>query len=115
MSHSMPVKADELLAVCGENIRDRVAVRDAAGARTMRKTVAAFNALHGTDLTESQGWQFMEVLKIARSSQGGHCLDDYIDGAGYAALAGEAAAAEELDRRFEPRECHLGDPVQGVR
>lgn len=33
----------------------------------------------------------MELLKIARRKLGAHNLDDYIDGAGYAAVAGEIA------------------------
>lgn len=33
----------------------------------------------------------MEVLKIARRLNGAHNLDDYIDGAGYAGVAGEIA------------------------
>lgn len=33
----------------------------------------------------------MEALKIARRQAGGHNPDDYIDGAGYAACAGEIA------------------------
>lgn len=33
----------------------------------------------------------MELLKIARRCLGAHNLDDYIDGAGYAACAGEIA------------------------
>lgn len=105
------VKAESLLETASTVVRDRVCVRDADGQRTMRKTVIAFNTLHGTDLTESQGWQFMEILKIARSSQGEFCIDDYLDGAGYAALAGEAAASEDADRKFEPRDCNIHDPT----
>lgn len=34
----------------------------------------------------------MELLKIARRMAGAHNIDDYVDGAGYAACAGEIAA-----------------------
>lgn len=61
------------------------------GERGMSKVVAAFNALEGTSLTEVQGWQFMVLLKLMRSSQGLPLLDNYVDMANYAALAGEAA------------------------
>ena len=72
---------------------DRASTYDAPeGERSMGKTVAAFNALTGHDLTEQQGWQFMELLKIARSNQGAYRADCFVDGAAYAALAGEAAA-----------------------
>src|SRR6266851_4948692 len=37
----------------------------------------------------------MELLKIARRLSGAHNLDDYIDAAGYAAIAGEIAANAE--------------------
>lgn len=33
----------------------------------------------------------MELVKIARRMSGGHNIDDYVDGAGYAAVAGEIA------------------------
>lgn len=33
----------------------------------------------------------MELLKIVRSNQGGYRADSFVDGAAYAALAGEAA------------------------
>ena len=61
----------------------------------MAACVAAFNALEGQALTERQGWAFMQVLKLARagaSARNGRLnIDDYIDGAAYAALAAEAA------------------------
>jgi len=66
----------------------------------MARAVRAFNALEGTELTESQGWKFMQVLKLARSAHGALNLDDYVDGAAYAGLAGEAAAAEALEPRL---------------
>lgn len=73
----------------------RAAERDQPnGERTMVRCVAAFNVMFGHRLTEEQGWQFMELLKMARASGGGFKLDDYVDGAAYAALAGEAASRE---------------------
>ena len=38
--------------------------------------------------------QMMTLMKIARTMSGEHNPDDYIDGAGYQACAGEIAAAE---------------------
>jgi hypothetical protein len=65
------------------------------GERSMGKTVAAFNIIHGTSLTEEQGWSFMVLLKQVRSASGGKLkMDNYEDGAAYAALQGEAAARE---------------------
>jgi hypothetical protein len=76
---------------------DRAKSRDTPeGERSMRRCVEAFNALEGTNLTEAQGWRFMAVLKLARATAGSFNLDDYVDGASYMALAGEAAA-KKLD------------------
>lgn len=85
--------ATDVLVQAGDAIDDRAALRDATvtGERSMARTVAAFNALYGTALTEVQGWQFMQILKLARAATGKPHLDDYVDGAAYAALAGEAA------------------------
>lgn len=89
--------AAQILTAAAEDIGQRAALRDQpAGERSMGRTVAAFNALHGTTLTEVQGWQFMALLKHARSTGGKHHPDDYQDGAAYTALAGEAAAHEGL-------------------
>lgn len=65
-----------------------------SGERSMRKTVAMFNIYSGLSLTEEQGWHFMEILKMVRSSQGNFKLDNYVDGCSYASLAGEAAARD---------------------
>ena len=62
------------------------------GERSMGRTVKAFAALTDIQLTEEQGWLFMEVLKQVRSLQGKFKADNYEDLAGYAALRGEAAA-----------------------
>lgn len=79
--------------------------------RSMAATVSAFNALEGAHLTEAQGWRFMQVLKLARAAaserNGTHHMDDYLDGAAYAALANEAAehaaqAAQLSGARTDP-------------
>ena len=62
------------------------------GERSMERTVKAFAALTDIQLTEEQGWLFMEVLKQVRSLQGKFKADNYEDLAGYAALRGETAA-----------------------
>ena len=70
--------------------------------RSMAACVAAFNALEGTQLTERQGWAFMQVLKMTRAAatarNGRYNADDYLDGAAYAALGGEAAQAEHCSQ-----------------
>lgn len=81
-----------ILSEASRCISNRAAERDTESERSMAATVAAFNAMFGTSLTEVQGWQFMELLKMSRSRGGAFRLDDFVDGAAYAALAGEAAA-----------------------
>jgi hypothetical protein len=41
----------------------------------------------------------MELLKVARRLRGAFNIDDYVDGAGYAAVAGEIAAAKEAEQQ----------------
>lgn len=90
---STAVTAGDLLAQAQTAIANRADVRDLPnGERSMARTVAAFNALHGTTLTEVQGWHFMALLKLARATAGKTHLDDYTDLAAYGALAGEAAS-----------------------
>jgi len=74
-------------------MQDRATSRDTPeGERSMGRCVKAFNAMFGTELTETQGWQFMELLKMVRSVGGEFRLDDFTDGVAYAALAGECEA-----------------------
>lgn len=88
------MKAFDILSQAAAEQSQRATFYDAPqGERSMAKTVAMFNVLHGTQLTEVQGWQFMEILKMVRSSQGALRVDNFIDSASYASLAGEAASA----------------------
>lgn len=76
------LKASELLAERGKQY-------DGSGKeRSMASTVAAFNAVYGTNLTEQQGWHFMILLKMVRQRAGGH-IDSAEDLIAYAALAAE--------------------------
>ncbi|UPG86808.1 DUF6378 domain-containing protein [Luteibacter aegosomatis] len=85
--------AAEILRAAAGHIEDRAAQRDQPGGeRSMARTVAAFNALTGHQLSERDGWLFMTTLKMARAC----CTptgipDDYEDGAAYIGLAGESA------------------------
>lgn len=87
------VSAVETLRRAADLIELRGKQRDSdAGERSMARTVAAFNAVYGANLTETQGWHFMELLKMARSSQGAYVADDFDDKVAYAALAAECEA-----------------------
>ena len=92
-SAPLPATAPDFLTAAKGHMDDRAVTHDAPqGERSMAKTVAAFNALNGTEMTEVQGWQFMVLLKLARSTQGEFNSDNFEDGCAYVALAGEAAA-----------------------
>lgn len=63
------------------------------GERSMGKTVAAFNAITGQDMTEQEGWQFMSVLKAVRffSNTTAPHRDSLEDAIAYSALLAESA------------------------
>lgn len=94
-----PITADQVLRQAAATIAERGRQRDSGQGqeRSMVATVAAFNAIEGTQLTERQGWAFMQILKMTRAAttarNGLHNPDDALDGAAYSALGGEAAAA----------------------
>lgn len=61
------------------------------GERSMTATVAAFNAVTGAHMSESDGWLFMLLLKQVRQYQKpGFHKDSAIDGIAYAALMAES-------------------------
>ena len=84
------------------HMEDRASTYDSPqGERSMGKTVAMFNSLYGLELSEEQGWAFMCVLKLVRTSQGDFREDNYEDLAAYAGLQREAAEIERLQKRGE--------------
>lgn len=86
--------AADILRKGAQHIEDRATMRDQPqGERSMARTVGAFNALTGHDLSERDGWLFMVALKAARAcATSTGVADDYEDLAAYAALAGESVA-----------------------
>ena len=63
------------------------------GERSMSRTVQAFNAITGKDLTESEGWLLLQVLKDVRQWQRpAFHPDSADDGVAYSALKSEALA-----------------------
>ena len=85
-------KAPELLGRAAAHMHDRAATYDApAGERSMGKTVAAFNAITGRDMAESEGWLFMSLLKAVRSeTRSAPHPDSLEDMIAYSALYAEA-------------------------
>ena len=85
------INAVDILQAGQDAIGNRASERDTDNERSMKACVDSFNALYGTELTETHGWMFMVLLKAARAKGGNFRLDDYVDGAAYFALAGEAS------------------------
>lgn len=66
------------------------------GERSMGKAVAAFNAITGRTLTESEGWLLLQVLKDVRLFQKpGYHRDSAEDCIAYASLKAESKQAEK--------------------
>lgn len=83
--------ADDYLLQAMEEMADRAASRDTGAERSMAAAVEAFNAIYGHGLSETEGWQFMSLLKKSRGAGGSYREDDYTDDVAYAALAAESA------------------------
>ena len=91
------MSAIELLEKAAGHLKDRAETYDKPdGERSIGATVAAFNAVTGDGLmnSEERGWLFMAILKMVRSQQGNYKADNYEDLAAYGALMGEAACEE---------------------
>jgi len=56
-----------------------------------------FSAFINTDVTTSDALLMMAQVKLARTKEGQHNIDDYIDACGYIALAGQLAS--QLDEQ----------------
>lgn len=93
------MKAHDFLEKAVSEMKARADLRDASatGERSMAATVAAFNAVRKKELTEEDGWAFMVLLKLVRSSKGKYHADDYIDGAAYFGLLGECAEPKDTE------------------
>lgn len=95
---NVAVTAASMLQAALGHTEDRAKTYDTPGGeRSMGKTVSAFNTITGLQLSEEQGWLFMEILKQVRSQQGNYRSDSYEDLVAYAALRGECAARERKD------------------
>lgn len=96
--------ASDILAAAAKHMADRAATYDKpAGERSMARTIAAFNAITGRDLTEAEGWLLMCVLKQVRlfTNLSKPHRDSVDDLAAYAGLLGESLFSE-------PEPIHAG-------
>ena len=85
-------KAAELLGRAAAHMHDRASTYDEPESeRSMGKIVTAFNAITGRDLTESEGWMFMQQVKLVRLfTRSDYHADSAEDNIAYAALLAEA-------------------------
>ncbi len=86
------MKAQDFLAAAQSHMADRAKTYDRPdGERSTARTVAAFNAVTGHNLSESDGWMMMMLLKAVRLTQRAtYHADSAEDLVAYAALLGEA-------------------------
>jgi len=94
MSEDVPTpKAPELLGRAAALLTERGKDYDKPeGERSMTKTVEAFNAITGRDLTVTEGWLFMSCLKQVRTFTGSTPHEDSLhDLIAYSALMAEEA------------------------
>lgn len=82
---------DFLKAAIGHQKERAAMYASGHGERSMDTMVAMFNILYGQNLTEEQGWAFLCLLKLVRTTKGAFKADNYEDLASYAALMGESA------------------------
>ena len=89
------VHAPELLGRAARHMHDRAATYDTLGGeRSMGKAVTAFNAITGHNLSESEGWLLLQVLKDVRLfTRSEYHADSAEDCIAYAALKAEAKGA----------------------
>ena len=90
----VPITAPDLLQRAAEIMIERGRQYDKPeGERSMGAAVAAFNAITGRDLKESEGWLLLQVLKDVRQWQRPEYHQDSAeDCTAYSALKAEALA-----------------------
>ena len=101
--------APNILAKATDTLQERGQGYDNNQERSMSRIVATFNALTGLNLTESDGWTFMMILKLVRSRQSPGHKDSLIDLTAYSALLAECellkAGDDAYKSLFAGREC----------
>lgn len=91
------MNASQLLRKAADTIDERAKERGETQERSMAKTIEMFNSQWGTNLTEQQGWSFMQHLKTSRNLSG-HKDDDLIDKIAYMALEAEYVIQNNSDK-----------------
>jgi hypothetical protein len=99
------MKADQFLTNAANIMIERGKQYDKPeGERSMGRTVAAFNAITERNLTESEGWLLLQILKDVRDRQKPQPHRDSLeDCVAYAALKAEARLNEDTLTIKEPK------------
>jgi hypothetical protein len=96
--------AIQILEKAAETIRERGKTYDPNGERerSMGQIVAMFNIATGHNLTEQQGWLFMQLLKIVRANMNTtpH-QDSLLDLVAYSALGAECVLENRRDKNSD--------------
>ena len=95
------MNANDFLEMAIEAIGQRAEERDIERERSAARAADIFSTLAGKEMSEKEAWQFMCCLKLVRSATGKFKADDYVDLAGYAALAGECGKQEGNERYID--------------
>lgn len=114
------MKAPEILQKAAEIMEERGRQYDKPeGERSMGRAVLAFNAITGRDLTESEGWLLLQVLKDVRQWQNPDKphQDSLEDCVAYAALKAEcmleSQEKESIPNQFEKVIIHKSNIDDG--
>tara|TARA_R110000796_G_scaffold59168_8_gene136422 strand:+ start:178 stop:576 length:399 start_codon:yes stop_codon:yes gene_type:complete len=106
------MKAERLLMEAAALVGGARATKHGDMVDTMSRVARLWNGYlleHRGDLLASDVANMMELLKIARRGGGKLNKDDFLDGAGYAAVAWACASHEELWRGIEESDDAAAD------
>lgn len=112
------MKAPDILKKSAQHMLDRAATYDKPeGERSMAKTVQAFNAITGRDITTAEGWLMMAVLKQVRAFQnpGKPHVDSLEDGPAYLALMAEEMLSGGVSEAESPAPSEPAPPADSPK
>ena len=108
------MKAPDILKKSAQHMLDRATTYDKPeGERSMAKTVQAFNAITGRDITTAEGWLMLAVLKQVRAFQnpGKPHVDSLEDGPAYLALMAEEMLSGGVSEAESPAPSEPAPPA----
>ena len=112
------MKAPDILKKSAQHMLDRAATYDKPeGERSMAKTVQAFNAITGRDITTAEGWLMLAVLKQVRAFQnpGKPHVDSLEDGPAYLALMAEEMLLGGVSEAESPAPSEPAPPADSPK